>query len=204
MERRTNRELIEAVRDRLDMTATPYFDDVLIADALNNSYDRWLTQAAKEAEGAERDRRELAPLIVEATLTLKENKADLTALTPREFRILSVSMTFSDCNKNRPAKPLSFDAWRLAERDPWNAPDEYEPAYLDGADTLQLLPIPRSATVVYLARPKDILDSDDGQTEVEYGVQELLIEMAAARLAIPQDNGQAYQALTAEYTKTEN
>lgn len=204
MERRTNAQMVAEVRSALDVSATPYFSTVQVCEALTKAYADWVTEVAPDAESDERIRRELAGLIIENSATLTNGKVDLNGLNPRPYRLLAVIPVYANCRGKRAATPLSYDAWKTAEVDPWHSPDDMNPAYLDGGNFLQLLPTPASVDLVYIKRPKPILATEpEGKTEIEYEVQTRIIERAAAKLAIPQDNAGAYQVLTAEYTRNE-
>lgn len=205
MEKLSYGQLIDEVRQALDVSATPYFSDEQIASALNQAYSDWLTEVADRAETDERIRRELGGLVSPTvTANLADGKLDLNGLASRPYRLLSIMPVYAGCNGVRPARPLSFDAWKTAELDPWNAPTQTEPAYLDGNGFVSILPVAQTAQLVYIVRPRPIsAQALNEKTEVEYEVQIRLIQRAAAMLAIPQENAGAYQALTAEYTKNE-
>ena len=205
MERRTNGQILDAVRDILDEASTPYFSDAQIVSVFNAEYADWLSDSARIAERDEKKRRDLSPLIMRVTPTVSQGGVvDLNSLTVGLFRMLSVSADYTDCNSERPVKPVSWDAYQTAKRDPFNAPTSREPAYLEIGETVHIVPPPRSVNLVYIKRPVPLSETEDDRIEVGYEVQTRLIERTAKKLAIPQFNSEVYQTLTAEGAGKEN
>lgn len=205
----SNTEVIERLRQGLDIAASPDWDDEPLVDFFNEAYLSWLQARAASAEGDERARQELLPL----TRRHEAGSVDTLAMTTlKVYRILGVwgKWPFKDSKgtitvRERPLEFLGSDRYAMALGNPDAEPTDQFPAYrmlstTAGAAQLEVLSrtTPQTLTLSYLKEPVLLSVNASPILEISDAVILQILPGAIARAAAAAESQFRYQTAAAQ------
>lgn len=193
MAKKTNKGIYVAAQEKWDKANSPHMTEFAFQLLYQESRLEWMKLKVKDFEVTEQVRVDLFPFVRKKVLG-KTDKILLTAVAPdRIFHRTKLTGVYTfECNGKQNKRILDIVPRAVdsnISNDPYNQPDDTEPAYYDdndGAGTyIQILStsIPEEVTLRYIKYPNpfDLLDQPDGLTEEEEAQQNEIIDIAVAK-----------------------
>ena len=191
----TNREVYDSIMLKLDKFGSPYFTEDWVSIIFNESYIEFVNLAAKEFEQSSKRRADLVNLVKKYSVPAA-SVIPYNLLSPDPYLLLMVISEFAftckttTSNYKRRVKPITFDSFGVISDDPFNAPTDQFPAYVEyaGANGKEIHVLSKNTPIItevtYIKSPNriDISGNPNGVIEMDYPQQIEIIDIAVRKL----------------------
>ena len=195
--RLTNLELYKYAQAKYDKANSPHVTMPEFKLFYEEARSEWLNLIDKDFELTEKRRSDFRGFILGLDFA-----GDTKVLPDDVLFIKAVISTFaSSCSSvpKVPVPPRSWDEITESLRNPFTCPTDEEPVYVEYDDKIEIYSttVPTATKVIYVKRPKvfDLTTNPGGFTDENRGQQEMILDIALAKIKLKFSQQFGYQAI---------